>query len=93
MAVSPVSHVVVDYSPDRTDCVQLFNRQCSLYVLHALCSICTGDCVKVDLTSAWATLVLGQAKKATRTKGTRHNAVSDTPDTLCVEEKKRYSGE
>ena len=31
-------------------------------------------------------------EKATRTKGTRHDAVSDTPDTLCVDEKKRYSG-
>ena len=34
--------------------------------------------MKVDLIGAWATLVLGQAKKATRTKGTRHDAVSDT---------------
>ena len=64
-------------------------------MLHALFSICAGDCVKVDLRSAWATLVLGRAKGRLeqRTKGTRHDAVSDTPDTLCVEEKKRYSGE
>ena len=43
--------------------------------------------MKVDLIGAWATLVLGQAKKATRTKGTRHDAVSDT---LRVEKKKRH---
>ena len=56
-------------------------------MLNALCYVCAGDCVKVDLVGVWATLVLGQAKKATRTKGTRHDAVSDT---LRVEKKKRH---